>query len=41
VLGRINEPRDVANAVLFLATEDSRNITGQVLTVAGGINASL
>jgi len=41
VLGRMNEPRDIANAVLFLCSEESRNITGQVITVAGGINASL
>ena len=27
---------DIANAVLFLCTEDSRNMTGQCLTVDGG-----
>jgi 3-oxoacyl-[acyl-carrier protein] reductase len=40
-LGRLNEPVDIANAVLFLASEESRNVTGMVLTVAGGTNHSL
>lgn len=35
-LGRLTEPQDVANAVLFLVSEDSRNITGQELVVDGG-----
>jgi 3-oxoacyl-[acyl-carrier protein] reductase len=35
-LGRIGQPNDVAPAVVFLATEDSRWITGQTLHVAGG-----
>jgi NAD(P)-dependent dehydrogenase (short-subunit alcohol dehydrogenase family) len=35
-LRRVTEPEDVANAVLFLASEDSRNITGQELAVDGG-----
>jgi len=35
-LKRVTEPQDVANAVLFLASEDSRNITGQELAVDGG-----
>lgn len=37
-LGRMNEPADIANAVLFLATEESRNVSGQLITVAGGNN---
>jgi NAD(P)-dependent dehydrogenase (short-subunit alcohol dehydrogenase family) len=37
-LGRVNEPEDIANAALFLVSEDSRNISGQVLNVAGGLN---
>lgn len=37
-LRRLTEPEDVANAVLFLASEDSRNITGQELVVDGGWN---
>jgi NAD(P)-dependent dehydrogenase (short-subunit alcohol dehydrogenase family) len=40
-LGRINQPEDIANAVLFLVSEEARNISGQLLTVAGGRNPSL
>lgn len=36
VLSRIGEPEDIANAVLFLASDESRFITGQVITVDGG-----
>jgi 3-oxoacyl-[acyl-carrier protein] reductase len=35
-LRRLGEPDDVANAVLFLASEESGYITGQVLPVTGG-----
>lgn len=35
-LKRIGETEDVANAVLFLASEAARHITGQVLSVNGG-----
>lgn len=35
-LGRIGEPDDVARVVLFLATDLSRHVTGQVLRVDGG-----
>ncbi|MCH8192353.1 MAG: SDR family oxidoreductase [Chloroflexi bacterium] len=40
-LSRPNEPEDVADAALFLVSEQARNITGQLLTVAGGLNPSL
>jgi NAD(P)-dependent dehydrogenase (short-subunit alcohol dehydrogenase family) len=35
-LRRVTTPEDVANAVLFLCSEESRNMTGQCLTVDGG-----
>ena len=35
-LGKLGEPDDVARAVLFLATDASRHVTGQVLRVDGG-----
>jgi 3-oxoacyl-[acyl-carrier protein] reductase len=36
-LGRLGEPADIANAFLFLASEDASFITGTVLRVDGGI----
>src|SRR5207302_11060632 len=35
-VGRVGRPEDVANAVLFLASEESGYITGQTLPVTGG-----
>lgn len=35
-LQKIGEPRDVGNAVLFLASEEANYITGQTLIVCGG-----
>ena len=35
-LGRVTTPQDVANAVLFMASDDSGNMTGQKITVDGG-----
>jgi 3-oxoacyl-[acyl-carrier protein] reductase len=38
--GEFGSPRDVAEAVAFLASEESRYITGQVLGVDGGMATS-
>jgi 3-oxoacyl-[acyl-carrier protein] reductase len=35
-LGRVGKPEDVANAVLFFASEESGYITGQTLPITGG-----
>jgi 3-oxoacyl-[acyl-carrier protein] reductase len=39
-LGRLSEPRDVANAVLFLASQDAEFLTGVCLAVDGGKSIS-
>jgi 3-oxoacyl-[acyl-carrier protein] reductase len=36
-LNRFGEPTDVANLCLFLASQESSYITGQVITVDGGM----
>jgi 3-oxoacyl-[acyl-carrier protein] reductase len=36
-LGRFGEPSDVANVVCFLAGDEAKYVTGQVLTVCGGM----
>ena len=35
-LRRITTAQDIANAVLFLVSDDSANMTGQSVTVDGG-----
>ncbi len=36
-LGRLGEPDDLAGAVLFFASSDASFVTGQVLSVSGGL----
>ena len=36
-MGRLGQPEDIANAVVFLATADAAYMTGQVLTIDGGM----
>ncbi len=36
-LGRLGEPRDIANAYLFLASEEAAFVSGAVLSVDGGL----
>jgi 3-oxoacyl-[acyl-carrier protein] reductase len=36
-MGRVGEPEDVADVIVFLASEAARYITGQVLVVDGGL----
>jgi len=40
-LGRINDPADIAGAVAYLVSPDARNVSGQLITVAGGLNPAL
>ena len=37
LLGRLAEPEDIANAALFLASDLSGYITGEILSVNGGL----
>ena len=36
-LGRIGQPNDIAPAAIFLASSDSKYITGETLRIAGGL----
>ena len=36
-LGRVGQPIDIANAALFLASDEASYITGQVIRVDGGL----
>ena len=36
-LGRVGQPDDIADVVVFLATDDARWVTGSLLQVAGGL----
>ena len=35
-LRRLSEPKDIANAVVFLASEQAGMITGQTIVIDGG-----
>ena len=37
LLGRLGDPMDIAHAALFLASDESSYITGQVINVNGGL----
>ena len=36
-LGRIGQPDDIADVAVFLASEDSRWLTGEILIASGGL----
>jgi NAD(P)-dependent dehydrogenase (short-subunit alcohol dehydrogenase family) len=40
-VGRVGEPEDVANAVVFLASDDASFVSGAILTVDGGLTAGM
>ena len=36
ILGRVADPQDIADAILFLASDEAKHITGQLIVVDGG-----
>jgi 2-deoxy-D-gluconate 3-dehydrogenase len=38
-MGRVGEPREVADAVLYLASDEARWVTGHTLSIDGGWTA--
>ena len=39
-MGRLGQPEDLPGAIVFLASEDAAYITGQVLSISGGLTMS-
>jgi 3-oxoacyl-[acyl-carrier protein] reductase len=37
-LGRVGDPEDIADVVLFLASDAARYVTGQTIIVDGGLS---
>jgi NAD(P)-dependent dehydrogenase (short-subunit alcohol dehydrogenase family) len=40
-IGRVGEPEDIANAALYLASDEAAFVTGAVFPVDGGLTAGL
>ena len=40
-IGRVGTPRDVANMVLWLASDEARFATGQLFVIDGGLSAQV